>query len=272
MNNEQYPFNVDKVEKPYLVCFEDSWVHNDELHSHNKGQLIYVESGFQYLTVEEKIYLLPKNHAAWIPSNCIHKTNWGSKKIKLMIMFFDLEKEAPFYNEISVFLVPPVLKEMIKYAEKWSKKLREDPNETLFLGTLLNELPQFVVRSQQLYITPPADKRLSNATAYLHEHYAENLAMEDLSQIAALSIRTVERIFKKQTGLTLSKYQQLLRILKSIELLNEQELTISEIAFRVGYKSLQAYTNSFFSVMQYRPSEFLKKLGGIVSSQPDSIQ
>lgn len=84
--------------------------------------------------------------------------------------------------------------------------------------------------------------------------------MEDLSEIAALSLRTLERVFKKETGLTLSKYQQMLRIIKSLELLSDQEWTISEIAFKTGYKSLQAYTNSFFSVMQYRPSEFLKKI------------
>ncbi|CAI9684745.1 helix-turn-helix transcriptional regulator [Elizabethkingia anophelis] len=255
----QNPINIDDIKKPYFVWFEDNWVHDDELHSHQKGQLVYVESGFQYLTVEGKIYLLPQNHAAWIPSGHIHKTNSHSEKIRLMIMFFDMEKDIPFYNEVSVFLVPPVLKEMIKYAEKWSKKIQEDPHETLFLKAMSNELPQFVARSLQLHISPPEDKRLCKAIDYLHEHYMEDLSMEDLSEIAALSLRTLERIFKKETGLTLSKYQQMLRIIKSLELLSDQQWTISEIAFKTGYKSLQAYTNSFFSVMQYRPSEFLKK-------------
>ncbi|WP_372483015.1 AraC family ligand binding domain-containing protein [Elizabethkingia anophelis] len=118
MSCSQNPINIDDIEKPYFVWFEDNWVHDDELHSHQKGQLVYVESGFQYLTVEGKIYLLPQNHAAWIPSGHIHKTNSHSEKIRLMIMFFDVEKDIPFYNEVSVFLVPPVLKEMIKYAEK----------------------------------------------------------------------------------------------------------------------------------------------------------
>ncbi|MGJ1194560.1 helix-turn-helix domain-containing protein [Sphingobacterium siyangense] len=261
MNNEQYPVDIDKVNKRYLVRFEDKWIHNDELHSHNKGQLIYVERGFQYLTVNGKIYLLPKNHVAWIPPNCLHKTNWGSQKIRLMVLFFELQDISSFYNKVGVFLAPPVLKEMIKYAGKWSKKLDEDANENMFLGTLLNELPQFVDSAMQLYITLPEDKRLASVTLYLQEHFTEDFSMEDLSHIAALSLRTIERIFKKETGLTLSKYQQMLRILKSIELLNEQELTISEISFKVGYKSLQAFTNSFLSIMHYRPSEFLKMVG-----------
>jgi len=66
----------------------------------------------------------------------------------------------------------------------------------------------------------------------------------------------LERIFKKETGLTLSKYQQMLRIIKSMELLSDPQLTVSEIAYKVGYKSLQAYTNSFYSIMKNRPSAF----------------
>ncbi|MDE5437363.1 AraC family transcriptional regulator [Elizabethkingia meningoseptica] len=257
---DQSSITIDDIKKPYFVLFEDNYIHDNELHSHQKGQLVYVESGFQYLTVEGKIYLLPQNHAAWIPSGYIHKTNSHSEKIKLMVMFFDVDKDEAFYNKVNVFLVPPVLREMIKYAEKWSKNIEEDAHETLFLKALLNELPQFVARSLQLHITPPEDKRLCKAIDYLHEHYTKDFSMEELSEIASLSLRTLERIFKKETGLTLSKYQQMLRIIKSLELLSDQEWTISEIAFKVGYKSLQAYTNSFFSVMQYRPSDFLKKM------------
>ena len=84
--------------------------------------------------------------------------------------------------------------------------------------------------------------------------------MEDLSDTALLSFRTLERIFKKETGLTLSKYQQMLRIIKSLELLSSGNLTISETAYKVGYKSVQAYTRSFFSMMQFRPTDFIKTI------------
>lgn len=249
---------VDEIEKPYFVWFEDNWTHDDELHYHKKAQLVYVESGFQYLTVNEKIYLLPQNHAAWIPSNAIHKTNTHSEKIKLMIMFFDTPEASDFYHQVHIFSVPPLLKEMIKYAEKWSQNKEDNPDERVFLHALLNELPQLVADSLQICMSLPEDLRLKKAVDYLNLHYAEDMKMEELSYSAALSLRSLERIFKKETGLTLSKYQQMLRIIKSLELLSSKEWTISEIAFKVGYKSVQAFTNSFMHVMQYRPSDFLK--------------
>lgn len=251
---------IDDLKKPYFVWFEENWVHDDVLHHHQKGQLVYVESGFQYITIEEKIYLLPQNHAVWIPPYAVHKTNSHSEKIKLMIMFADVSTKEPFYHEVSVFSVPPVLNEMIKYAEKWSKLMTSDNDENLFLKALFNELPRFVEHSLTLHISLPKDKRLTKVMEYLHSHYQHEIKMEDLSDAALLSFRTLERIFKKETGLTLSKYQQMLRIIKSLELLSSENLTISETAYKVGYKSVQAYTRSFFSVMQFRPTDFIKTI------------
>ncbi len=256
MDYYEHSAYVESIAKPYLVWFEDNWEHDDILHTHHKGQLVYVESGFQYLTVEGNVYLLPQNHAAWIPPNALHKTNSHSEKIKLMILFFETNTEVSFYRDVNIFSVPPVLKEMIKYAEKWSKNESEDLNETIFLHALFNELPQFARQSLQLRLNLPNDQRLKRAIDYFHDHYMENIRIEDLSDIANLSLRSLERIFKEETGMTLNKYQQLLRIIKSLEFLSLEEMTISEIAFKVGYKSLQAYTNSFYSVMKYRPSEF----------------
>lgn len=200
MDSYAHSAYIASITKPYLVWFEEEWVHDNVLHTHHKGQLIYVESGFQYLTVNDKVFLLPQNHAAWIPPDATHKTNSHSEKIKLMVLFFEVDTDHAFYQQVNIFSVPTVMKEMIKYAG--------------------------------------------------------NMRIEDLSDKTHLSLRSLERIFKQETGLTLNKYHQLLRIIKSLELLSLKELTISEIAYKVGYKSLQAYTNRFYSVMKYRPSDF----------------
>lgn len=251
---------IDELKKTYFVWFEENWIHDDVLHQHQKGQLVYVESGFQYITIEEKIYLLPQNHAAWIPPHAIHKTNSHSEKIKLMIMFAEVNQKDSFYQHVNVFAVPPVLKEMIKYAEKWSKLMVKDHHETLFLQALFNELPRFAEYSFMLHICLPKDKRLTKVIEYLHDHYQDEIKMEDLADAALLSLRTLERIFKKETGLTLIKYQQMLRIIKSLEFLSANDLTISETAYQVGYKSVQSYSRSFQSVMQFRPTDFIKNM------------
>ncbi|MEF9478263.1 hypothetical protein OWR28_11740 [Chryseobacterium sp. 1B4] len=52
----------------------------------------------------------------------------------------------------------------------------------------------------------------------------------------------------------------MLRIIKSLEFLSSGTLTISETAYEVGYKSVQAFTRSFQAVMQFRPTDFIKTI------------
>ncbi|MDR2271757.1 MAG: AraC family transcriptional regulator [Sphingobacterium sp.] len=248
---------IEGIEKSNFVWFEENWIHDDALHTHRKAQLIYVEQGFQYLTVAGKMYLLPQNHVAWVPSNALHKTNSHSERIKLMTLFFDMEPGDQFFENVQIFAAPKVLREMIRYAEKWSKLTEENEHEKIFLRAIRNELPSFGSRLLHLEITLPSENRLQTVLNHLHDHYTHPIKMEDIAILSNLSLRTVERLFKKETGMTLVKYQQFLRIIKSLELLSTKELTISQIAYQVGYQSVQAFTNSFFAVMGYRPSTFI---------------
>ncbi|MGE8426600.1 MAG: hypothetical protein ACN6O7_01945 [Sphingobacterium sp.] len=52
-------------------------------------------------------------------------------------------------------------------------------------------------------------------------------------------------------------FVQLLRIIKSLELPGTKQFTISQIAYKVGYKSVQAFTNSFLYRDEYTTSNFM---------------
>lgn len=210
--------------------------------------------------MERHTYLLPQNHAIWIPPNTIHKTNSNSKIINLRVLFFGVQPEDAYCRNVRVFSVPPVLKEMILYAEKWSKQLKKDNNEFLFLSAILCELPNMIKNSINIHIKTPEDIRLKEAMEYFYDHFVTIKKIDELVSLSSLSLRTFERVFKKETGLTFVKFQQMLRIIKSMELLSEKQLTISEVAHEVGYNSLHSFTKSFFSILQVSPSEFLKTL------------
>lgn len=194
MDQTNHTLIIEGIQKSTYVWFEENWIHDDELHSHRKGQLIYVEQGFQYLTVAGKMYLLPQNHVAWIPPQ------------------FDSSQEHLFFNQVQLFSAPKVLREMILYTEKWSKLREENEQERVFLGALLHELPYFCSQLLHLEITLPHESRLQTVLNHLHDHYTEAITLDEIAMLSNLSLRTIERLFKKETGMTLAKYQQLLLI------------------------------------------------------------
>lgn len=257
MYTEQPNVLVDRIEKEAYVWYEADWVHDTEAHSHQRGQLVYVEKGFQYLHILDRVYLLPQNHAAWIPPHLPHRTTAASPHIHLRTVFYHLTESDSFYQELRIFSVPPVLKEMILYASKWSTRTEYIIEEATFLKAILLELPHFFKHALALNIPVSQQEQLIAVCNYIMEHFDSDSTMLDIAEKHNLSLRSLERLFKNETGITVSKYLQLVRIIKGVEFLSSGNYNVSEVAYKVGYKSIQAFSASFYALLHKRPNEFL---------------
>ncbi len=244
---------ADDISADAYVWFEDSWEHEKEPHTHRYYQLTYVDEGYQYLHINEKIYFVPQNHIILIPSCTLHKTSSDSQSVILKVMLFKSPPVSAFYQDVQVFSAPPVLREMLMYAAKWNQQAEEDEEQSAFLRAILISLPHFYQENDFLEIPIPKDKRLSVVCQYINQNYKYNVDTEVLANLAKMSGRSLQRIFKSETGITLKKYLQLIRILKSIEFIDTKQYTLTEIAYLVGYKSLSAFTNSYVTIMKTRP-------------------
>lgn len=126
------------------------------------------------------------------------------------------------------------------------------------MNALVTSLPNFCDENSALQITIPSDKRLLEVCEFINESYHENHSIEELAETANLSTRSLQRIFKQETGISVKKYIQLIKILKSVELIDSNQFTLSEIAYKIGYKSLSAFTSSYLAVMNVKPKVIKK--------------
>ncbi|UKB86170.1 AraC family transcriptional regulator [Chryseobacterium sp. MEBOG06] len=244
---------VDTIDKEAYVWCEKNWKHDDYEHIHHRAQLTFVEEGYQYFHIDHKIYLVPQHHVIWVPSGKAHQITSEAKTVNLMVFLFKSVFEEEFYQNIHVFAVPTVLKEMLLYASKWNKSLIENDEQDIFFKAILKSLPNFCKESNGLEIPVPTDARLIPVCNEINANFKYNLDIDSLAEKAKMSVRSLQRIFKNETGITLQKYLQLTRILKSIELIDSQQYTLSEIAYKIGYQSLSAFTSSYFTVMKAKP-------------------
>lgn len=77
-----------------------------------------------------------------------------------------------------------------------------------------------------------------------------------LAQKLGLSYAYLSKIFSKLEHLTIEKYIILQKIERVKELLSYEELTLSEIAYNLGYKSVQHLSNQFKSITGMSVSTF----------------
>ncbi len=90
----------------------------------------------------------------------------------------------------------------------------------------------------------------------MEEHIAPPLTREDLAEIANLSVRQLERLFKSQMGSTISEYYLFLRLEKARKLLSETAIPVIEASIACGFSSVSHFSRSFKRQMGASPSEF----------------
>lgn len=77
-----------------------------------------------------------------------------------------------------------------------------------------------------------------------------------ISDKLGIPYEKLSRIFSKETGATLEKYLIILKIEKVKKLIHHDEFTLSEIAYMLGYSSVQYLSNQFKKATGFTVSEF----------------
>ncbi len=92
---------------------------------------------------------------------------------------------------------------------------------------------------------------------YLQLNYEHDISLSELARQIGFSQEYLGKVFKKQVGVTPSKYVTRLRINKAKLLLtNQPELEIQNIAKLVGYNSAFYFSRAFKASTGMQPSEF----------------
>lgn len=138
-----------------------------------------------------------------------------------------------------------------------AERLRHDMAPLLFEGLficLLREIGR--VRSPRSSAIP---ERIHMLRHYLDTHYDQPLRLDDLCQRAAMSKPHLVSEFRKHIGLPPIAYLVRVRLGHARSLLLNRNLSVTEIAARVGYRDIYHFSKLFKKHMGKSPSAFRSK-------------
>lgn len=98
--------------------------------------------------------------------------------------------------------------------------------------------------------------KLQQITEYINEHLHQDIKLIELAAIAQISPYHFLRLFKQSTGLTPYQYILQRRIDKAKYLLRQSELSIADIALRVGFCDQSHFTGCFKRLLGMTPKQF----------------
>ena len=91
-------------------------------------------------------------------------------------------------------------------------------------------------------------------------HLSNEITIDDLSKAANMSISNLSKVFKKETGKTISEYIAEKRCEKAASFLNDTEYKIQDISSFVGYHDNNYFVKVFKKIYGLTPSAYRKKL------------
>lgn len=94
---------------------------------------------------------------------------------------------------------------------------------------------------------------------YIKDHFQEKINLDHLGVITGYVPLHVLRIFKQQTGKTPHEFAANLRLMEARNLLENTQLPISEIAFRVGFSSASGFQIAFQKRFGISPGKYRKE-------------
>jgi len=106
---------------------------------------------------------------------------------------------------------------------------------------------------------------LAFVTAYIDDHFAEELHLEPLARMACMGMTKLKYSFKLATQCTITEYIQKKRMHCAEQLLANSELNINQIAQSVGYKNSSRFCELFRKHTGATPNEYRKLTKSILS-------
>lgn len=102
--------------------------------------------------------------------------------------------------------------------------------------------------------------RITEVLNYVKQHFKRDISLQEVSDLAHLTPQSFCRIFKKRMQKHFIEYLNEVRIAHACKLLLETDLSISEIAFESGYKTVSNFNKIFKKMTDASPLTYRKKI------------
>lgn len=106
--------------------------------------------------------------------------------------------------------------------------------------------------------------RINVVYDYVRDHFREHIALEEVADLASMTVPAFCRYFKKISGKTFTRFVNEYRLVHVTKLLSEQTQNITDICYESGFNNFSHFTKLFKEFTGKSPSIYRRELKQIV--------
>ncbi len=244
-------------------------------HRHNCYNLIFITEGTGTHDIDFKKYEIKPNQLFFMDDCQVHE--WDLHNVKGFTLFFKKEfyevdekalllQSFPFYhhgdndfpfvifNQEAATKVTSIFEEILsefKLKEPYSQQLIKVQLKTLLLHSLRFYKPLYGESSSDLNIS-----KIRNFEKMIEIHFVQKKSVKDYADLLNITPNYLNAICNKTTGKSAGELIRKRIILEAKRHLTHTTLSISEMAFALGYKDCSYFIRVFKNETLQTPEEF----------------
>jgi AraC-like DNA-binding protein len=221
-------------------------------HAHDWDQLALISESAAIVETDSVYVVHPLLKGLWLPAGVEHSI-YSPRRFYLHALYFEpgsLRTDA----DPQVLGLDNLSRELILLLCSVPRASQRGARHAHALALLEEMLPE--ARPESFALPRPRHERARMLADYFTAHPNDGRSVELIAaEIGGASLRTFERLFAEETGLSLATWRRHSRLLTSLSLLADGK-SIGEIARAVGYESTAAFSTAFKQCFGVSPSGY----------------
>jgi len=255
------------------------------MHSHDFSELVVVLRGTGIHVAPTGEYPIGAGDAFVLHGEQAH-AYLNTEDLDLVNILFSLEELGLPGADISAlpgFHVLFTLEPKYRRRDRFESRLRLSPENLRHIAGLIDRLEAELERRDPgwaftatayfmlivadlcrfySHVEDPAAQpllRLGRVISHLERHYADPVTLDDLARVGRMSRRTLTRVFRNAFACSPIDYLVRLRVRHAMDLLQDADLSITEVAFQVGFRDSNHFSRQFRAVAGTSPREYRRR-------------
>ncbi|MBQ7328396.1 MAG: helix-turn-helix transcriptional regulator [Oscillospiraceae bacterium] len=244
----------------YQECTQDFYFRGE---SHKPYELTYVDRGKLHNLVRGQDIVLGQQDFMIFDSNDWH-TQYADQPVSFLTVSFwagegslsaITNKRIPMRTQFkSIFKKMLTQSEEDAYSKEYMESLMKILLIELLQDTPTESAPQYPTASH--WENEIVDRAMQLISQNLHRR----LSLEELAELVHVSVPYLYKLFQVHLGTSPGKYIAKIRIEECKILLREGQLSMGQIAARMGFSSQQQFSRQFSAICGISPTQYLRSL------------
>ena len=249
------------------------------MHCHEEMELIVVRHGRLKVKNEDELLVLEAGDVWLVPPFVSHSIEEGTEDSLRLAILMDLKLMDSWERQACERLdFGNILEHTDLYSGHWPpevsckvQRIIEDMYKEYTLRgkawefavkTLLNALFVYIIREMPAgreKRQSPGAATMKTILSYISMHYCSDISLKDCAVQVGFHPNYLSRYFREQMGITFQEYIKKLRIDRAKWLLQNENMSVTEVLFQSGFRDIRTFNKLFKKECGVTPTGFRKK-------------